>query len=225
MNDLVFLKRDEVLTDTLTVAEMFGKRHAKLVTELERMYPEMIEGYTPNGEHPYFYKTWYKNPQNNQRYRKYLMNRDGFMFLVMGFTGEKAKEWKKTFIKAFNQMEKVIQQKSTDVWLENRKRGMLTRKEECDTLKKLVEYAKEQGSTHADMLYMTYSKLANAMSGVKNRDQATSHQLDTLNFMENIILHMVEEGIEAGTHYKQIYRNCKERMETVKTLGYLEVAS
>ena len=44
--------------------------------------------------------------------------------------------------------------KSTQAWLETRQQGKLTRKAETDVIQKLVEYAKEQGSTHADMLYM-----------------------------------------------------------------------
>ena len=43
----------------------------------------------------------------------YLMDRDGFSFLAMGFTGEKADTWKLDFIDAFNAMEnklKLIEQ-------------------------------------------------------------------------------------------------------------------
>lgn len=38
----------------------------------------------------------------------YLMNRDGFSLLVMGFTGEKALQWKIKYIEAFNAMEKEL---------------------------------------------------------------------------------------------------------------------
>ncbi len=36
------------------------------------------------------------------------MNRDGFSILVMGFTGQKALEWKLKYIEAFNKMEKML---------------------------------------------------------------------------------------------------------------------
>ena len=56
-----------------------------------------------------------------QKFPMYLMNRDGFSLLVMGFTGEKALEWKLKYIEAFNQMEK--QQKTqlttADLFLQN----------------------------------------------------------------------------------------------------------
>lgn len=40
--------------------------------------------------------------------RTYLMNRDGFSLLVMGFTGKKALEWKLKYIQAFNAMENTL---------------------------------------------------------------------------------------------------------------------
>ena len=150
------------------------------------------------------------------------MNRDGFTFLVMGFTGNKANEWKWQYIKAFNQMEKIIREKSTQTWVETRKAGKLTRKAETDTIQKLVEYAKEQGSTHAEMLYMTYSKLANKMAGINNRDEATVMQLNNLSLMENIILHEIDLGIMQEKHYKNIYQECKKRLQTLRELAYLE---
>ena len=57
-----------------------------------------------------FYKTTYINKQNGQKYTEYLMNRDGFAILVMGFTGAKALEWKMKFLNQFNAMESVIRQ-------------------------------------------------------------------------------------------------------------------
>lgn len=108
------------------------------------------------------------------------------------------------------------------MWVETRKAGKLTRKAETDTIQKLVEYAKGQGSSHAEMLYMTYSRLANKMAGINKRDEATVMQLNNLSLMENIILHEVDLGIMKGKHYKEIYKDCKERLETVKDLAYLE---
>ena len=53
-----------------------------------------------------FYGTKWANEQNWQEYPEYLMNRDGFSLLAMGFTGKKALEWKVKYIQAFNAMEK-----------------------------------------------------------------------------------------------------------------------
>ncbi len=89
-----------------------------------------------------------------------------------------------------------VKGKQTQAWIETRKAGKLTRKAETDTIKNLVEYAKTQGSQHADKLYMTYSKLANKMAGVTKRDEATVMQLNNLSLMEHIILCVIDAGRE-----------------------------
>lgn len=163
-----------------------------------------------------------RKADDGQFHRMYYMNRDGFSLLVMGFTGKKALEWKLKYIDAFNKMESVIRQKSTSAWVETRQYGKLTRKAETDTIQKLVEYAKEQGSEHSDKLYITYTRLANSMAGITKREESTTEQLNTLSLMENIILHVIDMGILAQKHYKDIYKDCKARMETVKDLAFIE---
>lgn len=217
MEELVYLKNDEAVCSSLQVAEKFGKEHRNVLQNVDNLIAE-------NSAVKNMFKLSSYKADNGQSYRQFYMNRDGFSLLVMGFTGKKALDWKLQYIKAFNQMESFIREKSTQTWVETRKYGKLTRKAETDTIQKLVEYAKEQGSGHAEMLYMTYSKLANKMAGVKNRDEATVKQLNDLSLMENIILHEIDLGIMKGKHYKEIYKDCKNRLETVKDLAYLEIA-
>lgn len=219
MEELVYLKNDEAVCSSLQVAEKFGKRHTHVIERIEKI----IENDSTENSVQCFKASTYKDSTGKSN-KMYVMNRDGFTFLVMGFTGSKANEWKWQYIKAFNQMENFIREKSTQTWVETRKYGKLTRKAETDTIQKLVEYAKEQGSGHAEMLYMTYSKLANKMVGVKSRDEATVKQLNDLSLVENIILHEIDLGIIKRKHYKEIYKDCKNRIETVKNLAYLEIA-
>ena len=217
MDELVYLKNDEPVCSSLQVAEKFGKRHTHVIERIEKI----IENDSTENSAQCFKASIYKDSTGKSN-KMYVMNRDGFTFLVMGFTGKKANEWKWQYIKAFNQMEKFILERQTQAWIDSRKAGKLTRKAETDTIKKLVEYAQAQGSQHADKLYMTYSKLANKMAGVSKRDEATVTQLNNLSLMEHIILCVIDSGIVAGKHYKEIYQDCKKRLETVKDLAYLE---
>ena len=220
MNELVHLENNEAVCSSLEIAEKFGKRHDKLIAEIRRMYSDLIgKGSPQNGGAKFFFEATYEN--RGKQYPMYLMNRDGFSLLVMGFTGKKALDWKLKYINAFNQMENIIREKQSQSWIETRTVGKLSRKAETDVIKQLVEYAKQQGSEHADMLYMTYSKLANKTVGVTNRDTATAKQLMNLSVTENIILKVVEDGINQQLHYKEIYRNCKERLAIVNQLAYL----
>lgn len=101
MNELVTVYNHQLVTDSRQVAEAFGKRHDNVIAT--------IRGLLKNKEtKQMFYETTYHNEQNGQTYPIYLMNRDGFSLLVMGFTGQKALEWKLKFIEAFNAMEKEI---------------------------------------------------------------------------------------------------------------------
>lgn len=245
MNDLVQLKNDEAVCSSLDVAEKFGKRHQEVLYAIEgrecscngngckkchdRGYQQLgilsgdMEITTKSHLSKMFVKSTYKDEGNRTR-PMYLMNRDGFSLLVMGFTGKSALEWKLKYIEAFNKMESIIREKSTQMWISAREAGKLTRKSETDVIKELIEYAKSQGSSHSDKLYIVYSNLANKMAGVKNRDEASVQQLGRLDMAEQIILCMIREGMAVGLGYKEIYQNCKERLELVKELAYLGVS-
>jgi Rha family phage regulatory protein len=218
MNELVYLKNDEAVCDSLQVAEKFGKEHRNVLRAIDDLLETLLKIEQPSK----LFIASKRKADDGQYHRMYLMNRDGFSLLVMGFTGKNALEWKLQYIRAFNQMENFIREKSTRMWIETRKAGKFTRKAETDTIQKLVEYAKEQGSSHAEKLYMIYSKLANKMAGITKRDEATVMQLNNLSLMENIILHEVNLGIVKGKPYKEIYKDCRKRLEAVKDLAYLE---
>ncbi len=215
INELVLLKNGEAVCDSLEVADKFHKRHVDVIRSLENLTTQNCTVKSM------FHASNYK-ADNGQTYKKYFMNRDGFSLLVMGFTGKEALEWKLKYIKAFNEMEKFILEKQSKEWITTRYQGKLTRKNETDTIKKLIEYAKNQGSEHADKLYITYSKLANKTAGVTNRNEATIPQLNNLSLIENIILHVIDSGIMTDKHYKEIYQDCKKQLETFKELAYLE---
>ena len=91
----------ELVVSSRQVAENFGKEHSKVIRS--------IEGIANFGDtQGMFHKVSYVNEQNGQEYKEYLMNRDGFSLLVMGFTGKEAMEWKIKYINAFNEMEKKL---------------------------------------------------------------------------------------------------------------------
>ncbi len=92
-----------------------------------------------------FYKGEYEHPQNKQVYPMYFMNRDGFTLLAMGFTGEKALEFKLKYIQAFNQMEEknLPQRLSEKEQLKASMRLSLETSEEVETLKLEVSEVKE----------------------------------------------------------------------------------
>lgn len=107
MTDIILSTQNgEPVASSRQIAESFGKEHNHVLRDVKAL----LEGMPKNGQTPMFYKTEYVQEQNGQTYPMYLMNRDGFSLLVMGFTGKAALEWKLKYISAFNEMERRIKQ-------------------------------------------------------------------------------------------------------------------
>ena len=93
----------ELVVTSRQIAEDFGKRHDQVLRDIE-VYKNRIS--TPQfcG---LFIESEYR-ASNGKMNKEYLLTRDGFSFLVMGFTGAKADEWKLKYIEAFYKMEQAI---------------------------------------------------------------------------------------------------------------------
>lgn len=84
----------------LQIAEDFGKQHKNVIQSIQNLVAEN------SAAKSWFYETTYES--RGKQYPMYLMNKDGFTFLVMGFNGKLANEWKIKYIQAFNAMERQI---------------------------------------------------------------------------------------------------------------------
>ena len=104
INELVQVDNEQVVTDSHKVAETFDRPHKDVL--------ESIRGIlvAENSAARFFYETTYEN--RGKQYPMYLMNRDGFSLLVMGFTGAKAMQWKIKYIEAFNAMEEQLREQT-----------------------------------------------------------------------------------------------------------------
>ena len=102
--DVVIKKIDgELVVTSRQIAEDFDKRHADVIEKIE----ELIK--TENSVMTMFIETSYK-AGTGKSYKEYLITRDGFSLLVMGFTGLKALQWKLKYIEAFNKMEQALKE-------------------------------------------------------------------------------------------------------------------
>lgn len=211
MENLINVKNEEAVTTSLQIAEKFEKRHKDVLRAIENLVAQNCAA------KKMFKRDSYKDERGKEQ-PVFFMNRDGFSLLAMGFNGKKALEWKLKYIEAFNAMEKILMEKHTQTWLDSRLKSKLTRKAETDVLKKFVEYARENGSGNADKYYIIFSTLANKAANVTNRNMATTFQLNSLTFIESIILHTVECQLLLGTDYHEIYQKCKKAIDEFKDL-------
>lgn len=107
MTDIILSTQNgEPVASSRQIAENFGKEHKHVLRDIENL----IGGESKIGLSSMFFKSEYISAQN-KKLPEYLMNRDGFSLLVMGFTGKAALEWKLKYIAAFNEMEKKLAQR------------------------------------------------------------------------------------------------------------------
>lgn len=203
----VIEKKGQAITSSRNVSEIFGKRHDNIL--------QMIKKLDCSAEFSLlnFKESNYKDVRGKTQ-PEYLMTKDGFVFLVMGFTGKKAAAFKEGYIKQFNQMEKILQQKATDEWQEARKVGKTYQIQLNDTIQKFVEYAKLQGSSKPAMYYKHFASFSNKSVDIKDgqRDLSESRQLQTQSYVIDLIKRTIEEGMLRKASYKEIYVICKSNV-------------
>lgn len=97
-----------LVADSLEVADRFGKSHKNVLQTIDNLVTNLAAEFSATNAEPesYFIPSDYQN--RGKTYKKYLLTRDGFSLLVMGFTGPAALHWKLLYIEAFNKMEQTL---------------------------------------------------------------------------------------------------------------------
>lgn len=120
---VVTLSNGQPVVSSVDVARQFARPHKNVLASIDllverrpdllglKFQPEFGEAVTGNG--------------GTRETRAFLMNRDGFSLLVMGFTGERALSWKLSYIEAFNAMEAEIRSRAAPAALDLNDPGAL----------------------------------------------------------------------------------------------------
>ncbi len=209
-----FSKEEILVVSSRTVAEDFEKEHAKVLRSILELSSEI----TPKLALSYFIKSEYKDSMNRTQI-EYLLTRDGFSLLVMGFTGSKALNWKLKYIQAFNEMEKELKRLYNErkQWEIERAKGVVVRHILTDTIKMKVA-----DSPNKRFMYPNYTKLiykilfGKTMKELQEsfavkakesiRDYLTSEQLKEVESMEMLISSLISLGMD--------YQEIKEFIES-----------
>jgi Rha family phage regulatory protein len=91
------------VVSSLQVAEHFDKRHERVLETIRKSIAECPQEFI---EHNFVLNSYSDKVGRTQPL--YLLSRDGFTLVAMGFTGKKALEWKVKYIQAFNDMERAL---------------------------------------------------------------------------------------------------------------------
>lgn len=149
--DIVY--RDEngqPMTNSYLVAETFGKNHFHVVRDIENLLVDLksvdnqcnpkLDSVTQS-----FSEFYYDEPQPNggsKPAKGYILNRDGFVLLAMGYTGKKALAFKVQYMNAFNRMERMLGGNAAIPASDNRRLHLLEK--ENDLLRRELALKNEQ---------------------------------------------------------------------------------
>ncbi|WP_099328821.1 Rha family transcriptional regulator [Clostridium paraputrificum] len=122
------------------ISDDFEKEHRNVVRDIETLIANI--GGAQNCA-DLFIEAEYQHPQNKQFYKEYLLTRDGFSLLVMGFTGSKALEWKLKYIEAFNKMEQALKNQTKPTCIED---VLIQSLQEMKAVKQTALEAKEEAA-------------------------------------------------------------------------------
>ncbi len=99
---LVFINGQQTITNSQIVSDYFAKRRRDVLRKIDQILDDAPSEFTSAHFCAHVQKIDLGQGANRNS-KIYQMTKDGFMFLVMGFTGAKAAQLKINFINAFNE--------------------------------------------------------------------------------------------------------------------------
>lgn len=186
---------------SLDVAETFGKEHYHVLEDIRA-----IQGNISSPEFSGLFLEDTYTASNGKKNPLYVMGRDGFTLLVMGYTGESAIRFKLAYINQFNAMEAALQGKIIE-----RQKGIAVRQTLTKALQQSTEDARMHGhaySTYTNCIYkVLFGMNANQLRekfgiGKKEslRDCFTQEELRAVQSLECLVSGLVD----CGWQYDQI---------------------
>lgn len=216
MYELVQLKGNDVFTTSKVIAEGTNVKHHAV----QQIISKYESDFTEFGQVAFEMRAVKYSRGTNEEKIYFLNEEQATLLMTYMRNSEITRKFKKELVKQFYAMRRFLLEKQSKLWNDTRIANKENRLKETDVIKMLVEYAKEQGSTHSDKLYVTYTKLAKSIIG-GNRDSITASDLNNLTLVESIILQTIRIDMSMGMHYKDIYKDCENRIEQFADITYL----
>lgn len=186
---------ERTVVSSLDIAETFGKEHRRVLQDIREI------GCSEEFRLHNFVQSSYENSQGKQQ-PMFLVTRDGFVLLAMGYTGELAMRFKEAYIKQFNAMESALCGK-----LIEREKGIAVRQALTKALQQSTENERMHGhaySTYTNVIYKVLFGMSAAQLREKYqikasdnlRDCFTQEELRAIQSMECLVSGLVDCGWE-----------------------------
>ncbi|MEE4577811.1 ORF6C domain-containing protein [Paenibacillus polymyxa] len=108
MTQLVFIENGRAVTDSLTVAKVFGKDHDHVMRDVRQQLNKLQEAGEAEWGVSNFGETQYQHHQNKQWYPKFEMTEDAFAIVAMSYTTPEAMKMKVKFLTEFKRMKEIL---------------------------------------------------------------------------------------------------------------------
>lgn len=195
MNQLVFVENGQAVTNSLIVAEVFGKDHRRVLQDVREL--ECSQQFK---EHHFVLSSYVS--QNNKTLPMYQMDRDGLAFLVMGYTGKKAAEYKEAYIQEFNRLEEQ---------LKNKIQVLDDRTALIQSMKLTVETVEKQDQMQK-ILNTHQSKINDLEAKVEEQITLTSGEQRRLQkAVASKVYELCDDPADRPKFFSEIYREIKNR--------------
>ena len=188
-------KEEKIIVSSLDVAETFNKEHKNVLRDIK----ELSSNLSSTEFDKMFYEDTYK-AGNGKKNPMYLMNKDGFTLLVMGYTGSKAMKFKLDYIKQFNAMREMLLNKSLE-----REKGIAVRQALTKALQQSKEDERMHGHAYSNYTNCIYKLLFNKNASqirqelgldkkANVRDYLDEEQLKAVKSMEMLVSGLIDCG-------------------------------
>ena len=153
--------------------------------------------------------------------KKAFMYVEQGIYAICGYSNkeiaERFNDWVYETIISIRKHGYYIASEKDDKWLGIRKETKQVRRMETDAIKRFVEYAKNQGSTHADTYYAHFTKIANKRAGIEpgRRDSADQKTLLRLKSLETLIEMRLETLMHNKVAYKQAFFDIRDMISMI----------
>lgn len=135
VKNLVTIKEKKAVTSSLQVSNTFEKNHGHVLRGIESLKKDV------SNFGSMFVESTHIDSYGRQQ-RMYIINRDGFTLLAMGFTGKKALQFKIEYINAFNLMEEHIKNQ-----MESNDNCMMMYRDKCNLIEEIIPFMREMNKT------------------------------------------------------------------------------
>jgi Rha family phage regulatory protein len=136
MTQLVFVEKNQVVTDSLTVAEVFGKEHKHVKRDIETQITKLNEAGETEFNKSNFGRINYTDSRGRNQ-EKFLLTEEAFTVVAFSYITPEAMKMKVKFIQEFKRMRQELQELLTPSYMIG------------DPIKRAEKWIEEQKATRA----------------------------------------------------------------------------